>query len=107
MIFEVGGAWGVGLGHTSGADALKVFSASGGKCRIAVLYITAQKIKRTIDLLSQKEDFEAWTRIFCADCYGYCGINAHTPQKHIERSHQMYGPSPLPMRRHKKVLTFL
>ena len=30
MIFEAGGAWGVGLGNTSGADALKVFSASGG-----------------------------------------------------------------------------
>mgnify|MGYP004509908261 CR=1 FL=1 len=29
MIFEAGGAWGVGLGHTSGADALKIFRLVG------------------------------------------------------------------------------
>ena len=37
----------------------RFFSPSECKCRIAVLYITAQKIKRAFDLLSQQEDFEA------------------------------------------------
>lgn len=108
MIFEAGGAWGVGLGHTFGADALKVFSASGGKCRIDVLYILQHKKSNAPSTCYHRRKTLRLGREFFVLTTTAIAALTPTRLKNISsvRTRCMV-LSPLPMRRHKKVLTFL